>query len=272
MNASQPIGVFDSGIGGLTVLRALRERLPAEDFVYLGDTARVPYGTKSAATVLRYSENNLAFLVRKQVKLVVVACNTASAYALHALQDRSEIPVVGVVEPGSRAAVRRSRTRVIGVIGTRGTIKSHAYERTIGALEPEATVVGWPCPLFVPLVEEGFLQGPIPRAVTLHYLSGLARQEPRIDTLLLACTHYPLLYDLLQETADALFEARVTCVDSASAVADEVVTTLEELGLQRPGDGEGRTRFYVTDLTRFEEIGARFLGQPIRSVTQVDIG
>lgn len=272
MSASDPIGVFDSGIGGLTVLRALRERLPGEDFVYLGDTARVPYGTKSAATVVRYSENNFAFLAARHVKLVVVACNTASAYAMGALRERGDLPVVGVVEPGARAAIRRSRHRNIGVIGTRGTIKSRAYERAIGGLDSEARVVGWPCPLFVPLVEEGFLEGALPRAVVLHYLSGLARLEPRIDTLLLACTHYPLLYDLLQETADALFESRVACVDSATAVAEEVVTTLEETGLARPSGEGGSMSFYVTDLTRFDEIGEQFLGEPIRGVTQVDIG
>jgi glutamate racemase len=272
MDAQAPIGVFDSGIGGLTVLRELILRLPGEDFVYLGDTARVPYGTKSAQTVARYSLNNLAFFHRQRVKLVVVACNTASAYALDTLKDLSEVPVIGVVEPGARAAIRRSKTRIIGVIGTRGTIKSRAYEHRISDLDPEVQVMGWPCPLLVPLAEEGFTKGEIPRSVVLHYLSGLARIAPRIDTLLLACTHYPLLMDLLDEQADAIFDAKVSCVDSATAVAQEVMASLDELQLGCGRTEEGRTDFYVTDLTRFEEIGQRFLGRPIRGVKQVDIG
>lgn len=271
MDSQAPIGVFDSGIGGLTVLRELMRLLPGEDFVYLGDTARVPYGTKSATTVIRYSMNNLAFLNRQQVKMVVVACNTASAYALEALQELSEIPVVGVVEPGAREAVRRSHSKVIGVIGTRGTIKSRAYERRISALAPDVHVMGWPCPLFVPLAEEGFTEGEIPRSIVLHYLAGLARAEPHVDTLLLACTHYPLLFPLLEEQANAIFDSRVTCVDSASAVAQEVLACLEETQLGCGRQEDGQAQFYVTDLTRFEEIGERFLGQPIRGVKQVDV-
>lgn len=272
MDPLDPIGVFDSGIGGLTVLGELMRLLPGEDFVYLGDTARVPYGTKSATTVIKYSVNNLSFLKSARVKMVVVACNTASAYALPALQEVSDIPVVGVVEPGAREAVRRSHSKVIGVIGTRGTIKSRAYERRISELSPEARVMGWPCPLFVPLAEEGFTQGEIPRAVVLHYLTGLARSEPQIDTILLACTHYPLLFDLLAEQANAIFDSRVTCVDSASAVAQEVRSSIEEMHLECGRQEGGQAEFFVTDLTRFEEIGERFLGQTIRSVKQVDVG
>jgi len=272
MDAQDPIGVFDSGIGGLTVLRELLQRLPEEDFVYLGDTARVPYGTKSAQTVIKYSMNNLDFLTNQRVKMVVVACNTASAYALEALQEVSEVPVIGVVEPGARAAIRKSRSKVIGVLGTRGTIKSRAYERRISALAPEVHVMGWPCPLFVPLAEEGFLTGDIPRQVVLHYLTGLARTEPHIDTLLLGCTHYPLLYELLDELADAIFDSDVTCVDSATAVAQEVCASLDEMHLGCDRSSGGATEYYVTDLTRFEEIGERFLGRPIRGVKQVDIG
>lgn len=272
MNAQDPIGVFDSGIGGLTVLRELMRLLPSEDYVYLGDTARVPYGTKSANTVIKYSMNNLAFLGRQQVKMVVVACNTASAYAMDALHELSAIPVIGVVEPGAREAVRRSRSQVVGVIGTRGTIKSRAYERRITAIHPEVRVMGWPCPLFVPLAEEGFTEGEIPRSVVLHYLTGLARAEPQVDTLLLACTHYPLLMSLIEEQANALFERRVTCVDSATAVAQEVRASLEEMQLACGRREEGHRSFYVTDLTRFEEVGERFLGQPIQGVKQVDVG
>jgi glutamate racemase len=272
MDSMAPIGVFDSGIGGLTVLRALLQKLPGEDFVYLGDTARVPYGTKSANTVIKYSMNNLEFLERQRVKMIVVACNTASAYALPALQELSPVPVVGVVEPGAREAVRFSHTRTIGVIGTRGTIKSRAYERAIHALAPEVHVMGWPCPLFVPLAEEGLVEGEIPRSVVLHYLGALARAEPQIDTLLLACTHYPLLYDLLDHMANAIFDAPVTTVDSATAVAREVTTVLEEMHSGCDRTEGGQVDYYVTDLTRFEEIGERFLGQSISDVVQVDIG
>jgi glutamate racemase len=272
MDAMAPIGVFDSGIGGLTVLRALLAQLPGEDFVYLGDTARVPYGTKSASTVLRYSMSNLDFLQRQRVKMVVVACNTASAYALPALQELSPVPVVGVVEPGARNAVRCSRTRTVGVIGTRGTIKSRAYERVIHDLAPEVHVMGWPCPLLVPLAEEGFVDGEIPRSVVLHYLGGLARAEPQMDTLLLACTHYPLLFGLLDHLANAIFDAPITTVDSATAVAREVSTVLEEMHFACDRTEGGRVDYFVTDLTRFEEIGERFLGQPVSGVTQVDIG
>lgn len=272
MEAMDPIGVFDSGIGGLTVLRELCRLLPGEDFVYLGDTARVPYGTKSAHTVIRYSLNNLAFLARQRVKLVVVACNTASAYALDALQELSAVPVIGVVEPGAREAIRRSHSKVIGVIGTRGTIKSRAYERRINALAPEVHVMGWPCPLLVPLAEEGMTEGEIPHAVVLHYLTELARREPQIDTLLLACTHYPLFYDLLDQLANAIFDYPVKAVDSATAVAQEVHASLEEMQIACERPEGGQVDFYVTDLTRFEEIGERFLGQPISGVKQVDIG
>ncbi len=272
MDAMAPIGVFDSGIGGLTVLRALRQQLPGEDYVYLGDTARVPYGTKSANTVIKYSMNNLEFLERQRVKMVVIACNTASAYALPALQELSPVPVVGVVEPGAREAVRFSRTKTVGVIGTRGTIKSRAYERAIHSLAPEVHAMGWPCPLLVPLAEEGFTEGEIPRSVVLHYLQGLARAEPGIDTLLLACTHYPLLYEMLDHVANAIFDAPVTTVDSATAVAREVSTVLDEMHAGCDRSEGGQADYYVTDLTRFEEIGERFLGQPISGVTQVDIG
>jgi len=272
MDALAPIGVFDSGIGGLTVLRELIRLLPGEDFVYLGDTARVPYGTKSANTVIKYSLNNLEFLTKQRVKLVVIACNTASAYALPALQELSPVPVIGVVEPGAREAVRASHAKTIGVIGTRGTIKSRAYERAIHSLAPEVHVMGWPCPLLVPLAEEGMVDGDIARSVALHYLEGLARQEPAIDTLLLACTHYPLFFDLLDREADAIFDSSVTTVDSASAVAREVRTSLEEMHTACERLEGGQTDYYVTDLTRFEEIGERFLGQSISGVTQVDIG
>ena len=272
MDSQDPIGVFDSGIGGLTVLRELLRLLPGEDIIYLGDTARVPYGNKSAQTVVRYSLNNAGFLLGRRVKMIVVACNTASAYAIDALQAATDIPIIGVVDPGARAAVQKTRTKTVGVLGTRGTVKSRAYERAMHSMDPQVHAMGWPCPLFVPLAEEGIVEGEIAYAVAKEYLSSLARREPNIDCLVLGCTHYPLLTDLLAKVAATTFEKPTTLIDSASAVAGEVQLSLEELDLTCPRSEGGSVEYYVTDLTRIEEIGQRFLGRPITDVEQVDIG
>jgi glutamate racemase len=272
MNRSAPIGIFDSGIGGLTVLRQLLTLLPGEDFVYLGDTARVPYGTKSAATVIRHSLNAVHYLVGQRVKLVVVSCNTASACAIDALADGTPLPVVGAVAPTAREAARRSRARRIGVLGTWGTIKSRAYERALEALSPGTQVMGWPCALLGALAEEGILEGEIAQSVVRHYLVDLARKEPAIDTLLLACTYLPLFAALIERTANAIFASPVTLVDSASAVAHEVQDLLRtrELAADRAEGGE--VQYAVTDLGRFEEAGSRILGRSIQGVTTVDLG
>jgi glutamate racemase len=234
----RPIGIFDSGIGGLTVLRELRQRLPRERFVYLGDTARLPYGTKSSETVTRYALRASRYLCDHNIKLLVVACNTASAAALPALEKSLPLPVIGVVGPGARAAARHTRGRV-GVIGTESTVASGAYHRALLALRADLAVVAQPCPLFVPLAEEGWFDHPVTREVARIYLAPLAAAG--VDTLILGCTHYPLL----REAIAASIGAGVTLVDSASSVAAEVAALLDEHGL-RSGDGGG-LRVLVTD-------------------------
>src|SRR5215472_10192726 len=220
-SADDAIGIFDSGVGGLTVMQALLGVLPHEHLVYLGDTARHPYGTKSAETVTDYSVENAEFLVRRGVKVVVVACNTASSVALDALATRLTVPVVGVIEPGARAATARSRTGRVGVIGTEATISSGAYTRALRALRPGIEIYSRPCPLFVPLAEEGWLDGPIPRGVAETYLASLCKSG--IDTLVLGCTHYPLLRPVI----GAVVGEGVTLVDSAEETARAVAALLE---------------------------------------------
>ncbi|MDP2530220.1 MAG: glutamate racemase [Candidatus Palauibacterales bacterium] len=265
--ASAPIGVFDSGIGGLTVLRALRRRLPAEDTVYLGDTARVPYGPKSPETVRRYAAEAAEFLLGQGIKLLVVACNTATARALPDLSESLPVPVIGVVEPGAREAARRSSSGRIGVIGTQGTVDSGAYEAAILALRPEAVVEGLACPLFVALVEEGWTEGEVARLTAERYLRPLLGRG--IDTLVLGCTHYPLLRPLLQEVAGSA----VTLVDSAEATADAVQRELERRGLGAPvAAGQGAARYFVTDdAGRFRRLAARWLDEEPESLETVEL-
>jgi len=260
------IGIFDSGVGGLTVLRRISERLPAESIVYLGDTARVPYGTKSDATVIRYARACSAFLLDREIKLLVVACNTASAYALDALRSELAIPVLGVIEPGAQAAVHATRNGRIGVIGTAGTIKSGAYTRAIQAAAPQTELFCTPCPLFVPLAEEGWTDGPVPRGAAEVYLGEILRQG--IDTLILGCTHYPLLKSVIRDTTgDA-----VQLVDSAEATSYVVAETLERMGLLAPGNAEPTCRLLVSDSPEtFARVGKRFLGREIGCVEWVDI-
>jgi glutamate racemase len=213
------IGVFDSGVGGLTVVRALRHALPQEEILYLGDTARVPYGTKGPATILRYAQQAARFLVDRGVKLVAIACNTASVWSVDALRTSLEVPVVGAVEPGAEAAVAASRTGRIGVIGTLSTVRSAAYERAIAARTPECRVTSVACPLFVPLAEEGWLDGDVPRLVAERYLDELARRaDGRVDVLVLGCTHYPLLRPLIARMGAERLGGEVTLIDSARAM------------------------------------------------------
>jgi glutamate racemase len=279
MTETQPIGVFDSGIGGLTVIRALRERLPAEDILYFGDAARVPYGGKSAETVLRFTRECLGFLVRRDVKLLVVACNTASALALPVLAGSLPMPAIGVIEPGVKAAMSRTRNRRIGVIGTEGTVGSSAYrkalEQGVEAM-PGASAASGPargalrvfeqaCPLFVPLAEEGWTEGEVPRLAAQRYLAPLLAHE--IDTLILGCTHYPLLRGVIAEVAGP----SVALVDSGAETACMTQARLEALGLARRGPERGRCTVFVTDRPqRFREIGTAFLGEPLESVEVVD--
>lgn len=258
------IGVFDSGVGGLTVLRALRERLPREPTIYLGDTARVPYGTKSPETVIRYSRHNARFLLERDVKLLVVACNTATAHALPALQAELPVPVIGVVEPGVEAAISAAGGGRIGVIGTAGTIASGAYQRALESRAPRATVVARACPLFVPLAEEGWTAGDVPRAAATRYLGDL---RGAIDALVLGCTHYPLL----RETIAEVLGPDVALVDSGRAAADAVAARLEQDGLLASAP-DPEHRVFVTDVpANFPAIAEKFLGEPPAHVEQVDV-
>jgi glutamate racemase len=262
------IGVFDSGVGGLTVVRALRSALPERDIVYLGDTARVPYGTKSARTVERYSLACQRFLLERGVGMVLVACNTVSATALPALAAESRVPVIGVVEPGAASALAASRNRHIGVIGTLGTIGSGAYPRAIHALDPTAAVTAVACPLLVPLAEEGWTDDDIARAVAQRYLARLFAGDPAIDTLVLGCTHYPLLAGVLTKTAAALAGHAVAIVDSASAMTAAAHARLSELP---HADRRGVLHCFATDTSRLEELVPRFLGEVPASFELVDL-
>ncbi|NOZ93252.1 MAG: glutamate racemase [Acidobacteria bacterium] len=234
--SQRPIGVFDSGVGGLTVLRALRRRFPGESFLYLGDTARLPYGTKSAATVQRYALNAARHLEEHGVRLLVVACNTASSYALPELAAASSVPVVGVVEPGVRAALALG-VRRIGVLGTEGTIRSGSYQSTLAALDGRPEVRAAACPLFVPLAEEGWGDHPVTDQVARHYLAPLLRW--RVQALILGCTHYPLLRPSLERVAGP----DVHLVDSASAVADAVAASFGDT----ESAGSGEVHIHLTD-------------------------
>lgn len=262
------IGVFDSGVGGLTVVRALRAALPERDIIYLGDTARVPYGTKSARTVERYSLGCQRFLLDHAVGMVLIACNTASATALPALAAASPVPVIGVVEPGAQSALAASHNRHIGVIGTLGTIGSGAYPRAIRALAPSAVVTAVACPLLVPLAEEGWTNDEIARAVAQRYLARLFAEDPAIDTLVLGCTHYPLLAEVLADTASSLTGRAIAIVDSASVMAATARARLAPL----PGAGrKGSLHCFATDTSRLEELVPRFLGEVPASFDLVDL-
>lgn len=266
MNAA-PLGVFDSGIGGLTVAHALFERLPRESVIYFGDTARVPYGPKSPDTVRRYSAEILSYLLHRGVKAVVVACNTSTAHALGSLRERSPVPVLGVIEPGARAAVAASRAGSIGVIGTAGTIASGAYERAIRALRPDARVVSRACPLFVPLIEEGWFDHPATELVAQEYLAPL--RSAGVDTLVLGCTHYPLLKPLLTRV---MGEA-VRLIDSAEETAAAAEHELDAGGLLADGSRTPTHTFVISDdEPHFRSVGARFLGERLRQVEVVPLG
>ncbi len=266
-----PIGVFDSGVGGLTVLRALRAALPAESFIYLGDTARLPYGTKSGHTVARYALQAADELVERGIKCLVVACNTASAAALPALQQRfPELPVTGVIEPGARAACAASRSGRIAVLATEGTVRGGAYAQAIARIRPQAQVTALACALFVALAEEGWTEGAVAAAAAERYLAPL-RAAGAPDTVVLGCTHFPVLRAVI---ASALGEgARI--VDSAATTAAEVRARLTAGGLLRaPGGADPAVAFLATDaVSRFAAVGARFLGAPIdpQDVELVDL-
>ena len=263
-NSQLPIGIFDSGVGGLTVYRALHERLPAERFIYLGDTARVPYGTKSLSTVERYAIENARFLEAQSIKLLVVACNTASALALPAIGKAVDVPVVGVIEPGARAAVKIAEDKIIAVIATEATVQSGAYAKAINAIDGRIKVIERACPLFVPLAEEGWADSDVARSVAEQYLQDL--RNDNLGALVLGCTHYPILRDLISE----VIGANLPLIDSGEAAAQQVGSVLESQDLrasQTTGELEERRlcddldHFYVTDAAeRFAKVAERFLG------------
>ena len=270
---SQPIGIFDSGVGGLTVLRAIRERLPHESTIYLGDTARVPYGTKSKSTIARYAIEDSSFLVNQGVKLLVIACNTASANAREALREHFQVPILSVIGPGARSAARATRTGRIGVIATEATIESRAYELALddglqqgSTPRPNYSIFTKACPLFVSLAEEGETDSQIAQLVAEQYLAPL--RHFRIDTLILGCTHYPLLRNVISETIGP----GVGLVDSAEATADEVVELLKARDLLNGSNDDDYQRFFVTDATaRFHRIAQRILGKPLQHLEAIEL-
>lgn len=272
LTAERPIGVFDSGVGGLTVVRALRAALPAEDIVYLGDTARLPYGSKSPDTVARYSLACGRFLLQRGVKILLIACNTASAHALPALRAAFDVPVLGAVEPGARTAAAASKSGHIGVIGTLGTIRSAAYPSALSQLAPDAKVTGEACPLLVPLAEEGWTDDDVAHAIATRYLRTLAAHDPAIDTLVLGCTHYPLLAPVLGRAAGEVFGHPVALVDSATAMAAAARETLAGRGELRAADHRGELRCFVTDASRLDDLAPRFLGESLAGYSTVDLG
>jgi glutamate racemase len=261
VSSSAPVGVFDSGIGGLTVAQEVIRQLPHESLIYFGDTARVPYGPKSPETVRRYSREIAAFLNDQGVKSIVIACNTATAHALSVLRDEMDMPVIGVVEPGARAAVAATSRGHIGVIGTVGTIKSGAYERAIRALNSDILITARACPLFVPLVEEGWTDHDATRLIAREYLQPMIDAE--IDTLVLGCTHYPLLKSLL---ADVL-GPDVRLIDSAEETAAETARTLATASLSADPEADPTYRFIASDdPLQFLQLGQRFLGGTMEGV------
>ena len=260
----RPIGVFDSGIGGLTVVRALSARLPNENIVYFGDTARVPYGPKSPTVVREYAVQDVDFLVSREVKMVVIACNTVSAVAIDVVQKRAHVPVLAVILPGAREAVRATKSKRVGIIGTIATVNSGAYTNAVRQIDPDVRVFARACPLFVPLAEEGWIDHKVTAMVAKEYLFPLSLEK--IDTLILGCTHYPVL----REAIAAAVDPRVTLIDSGAAVAEDVERVLDEKNLRNPSRLKPNLEFFVSDLpARFTEIGERFLGRKMGRVHRV---
>ncbi|MBN2570659.1 MAG: glutamate racemase [Ignavibacteriales bacterium] len=262
----KPIGVFDSGIGGLTVVKKLASCLPNESIVYFGDTARVPYGSKSNFTVIEYSMEDARFLINKDVKLIVVACNTASSIALSALQNNFDIPIIGMIEAGSRRALEKTRSGKIGIIGTSATINSKAYSKEILKIDNKIKVFEKACPLFVPLTEEGWLDHKATYLIAEEYLKEL--RELNIDTLVLGCTHYPVLIRVVKE----IIGNDVELIDSGSAASYVVEKYLQEKNLKNDTKNEGTYEYYVSDISpNFKEIAERFLDRKIDELKKIDL-
>lgn len=263
---NKPIGVFDSGIGGLTVVKELIHQLPQESLIYFGDTARVPYGSKSVETIRRYAFESAQFLVSQKVKALVVACNSSTAAGLDQIQDKFKMPIVGVIEPGAASAVSATKKLRIGVIGTKATVRSEAYPNVIKRLNNQITVFSAACPLFVPLVEEGWLTGPITESVIRAYLTPLLTQ--RVDTIVLGCTHYPLL----KKSIAAVVGDTIKLVDSAIATAAATKKILIESKLEATASQVPEYKFFVSDaVTDFERIGKMFLGPKLSKAVKVSL-
>jgi len=263
---NNPIGIFDSGVGGLTVLRAIKKMLPMEQLIYLGDTARVPYGNKSKETIVRYSIENTKFLMQFNIKMLVIACNTSTAMSIEILRNMFQIPIIGVIEPGAKRAVEVTKNKRIGVIGTVATIKSKAYQNIIRSYEKKAIIFAKPCPLFVPLVEEGLVKGPVAEAVIEMYLKDFKIKN--IDTLVLGCTHYPLL----KQTIEKFFDKKIQIVDSAEETAKIVKRVLEERKLANTSEYKNDV-FFVTDAAeRFLKVGNEIMRGILKEVKTVQVG
>ncbi|MBV6478680.1 MAG: Glutamate racemase [Ignavibacteria bacterium] len=266
LSPSNPIGVFDSGIGGLTVAKSLFGILPNENIIYFGDTARLPYGTKSKETVIRYSVEIAKFLLDKNVKMIVVACNTASSVALPYLRKLSNVPVIGVIKPGSKAAVSATNNYRIGVIGTLGTVQSYAYKTQIHKFDRNIEVFSKACSLFVQLAEDGWTENKIAALIAKEYLSGF--KDDKIDTLILGCTHYPVLKIIISK----VLGRKIRLIDSGEETAKEVRRLLEQFHLVNNKKNPGKHKFYVTDFQKkFREISERFLGQPLHDVKKIKL-
>lgn len=266
ISPENPIGVFDSGIGGLTVFKELMQILPNENIIYFGDTARVPYGTKSEQTIKEYSIQNTKFLLSKNVKAIVIACNTSSAVALSEIQSLTQIPVIGVIKPGSEAAAKITKNKKVAVIGTTATILSKAYEKEIKLIDPTIEVYGKDCPLFVPIVEEGWSNHKIAELAAEEYLAELRKQS--IDTMVLGCTHYPLLRNTIQK----VIGENVTLVDSGIETAKVVKEILKRENLLNKSSMKPNYTFFVSDLPqKFKQIGEMFLGREIDNLIKIDL-
>ncbi|MBF0491851.1 MAG: glutamate racemase [Deltaproteobacteria bacterium] len=266
LSPASSIGIFDSGVGGLTVFEAIQEQLPQENLVYLGDTARVPYGNKSRETITRYSIENTKFLLQCGIKVLIIACNTASALAISELQKQFSLPIIGVIEPGALAAVATTKTKEVAVIGTESTIRSASYAKAIAQLNPAIRVWGTACPLFVPLAEEGWMDEEVTKLVAEKYLSSFHKTP--IDTIILGCTHYPLLKKRIAQ----VMGVSVTLVDSAEQTALALQQLLQKESLQNPQIQKGSETFFVTDSPdRFRQVGRTFLGRPLEGVTLVSV-
>lgn len=268
VSKNAPIGVFDSGVGGLTVAREIMRQLPNENIVYFGDTARVPYGSKSKDNIIRFSRQIINFLKTKEVKAIVIACNTASALALDVVSKEIDIPIIGVVEPGARAALEVTKSNKIGVIGTEATIRSAMYEKIIQGVEPRAEVLGKACPLFVPLVEEGFAKHKVTQEIIDYYLASFMKTD--IDTLILGCTHYPLLRSKIREYVGE----RITLVNPAYETAMDLKMLLEENHIENMGDGQNHAsyEFYVSDAAdKFKQFANSILPYDIETTKQINI-